>query len=149
MSENMKALQEKLVAAMKEWQEIESKAIDTTRSIADKSDNPLIKNIMVTINSDSARHRSVQQFIVDSLEKEYVEINIQDMENVWNMIEEHIELEKQMAAKVEEMLAALEGKKSFLVQHYLLEYLREDERKHEIMLNNLGAIKTGMYPYGG
>jgi len=62
----MKAVQEGVVQKMKEWQDIESTAIKT-REIGDKTENPLIKNIMITINSDSAQHRSVQQLIIDSL----------------------------------------------------------------------------------
>ncbi len=65
----MKAVQEGLVQKMKEWQEIKSTAIKTTREIGDKTENPLIKNIMITINSDSARHQSVQQLIIDRVSK--------------------------------------------------------------------------------
>jgi hypothetical protein len=144
-----KELQETLVQKMKEWQELESEAIIITRAIGDKSSNPLIKNIMVTLNSDSARHRSVQQLIIDSLEKEPVTISTDDMIVVWNLIEKHIELEKKMVSYVQKTLESMQGEKALLIQRYLLEYLHEDEKKHETMLNNLRAIKDGMYPYGG
>jgi hypothetical protein len=120
-----------------------------TREIGDKTNNILIKNIMVTINSDSARHRSVQQLIIDSLEKEHVTISTDDLEAIWAMIERHIELEKKMLSSVDEILQSLEGQRALLVQRYLLEYLRQDEKKHEVMLDNLRAVKDGMYPYGG
>ena len=35
-----------------------------------------------------------------------------------------------------------------LVQAYLLEYLLEDERKHNKLLERLVDIQKGMYPYG-
>ena len=35
-----------------------------------------------------------------------------------------------------------------LVQSYLLEYLLEDENKHATLLERLGSIQKGMYPYG-
>ena len=104
---------------------------------------------MVTMNSDSARHRSVQQLIIDSFEKEHITINTDDMEAIWAMIEKHIELEQKMLSSVEEILEALQGQKTLVVQRYLLEYLRQDEKKHETMLHNLRAVKDGMYPYGG
>jgi len=63
----IKAVQEGLVQKIKEWQEIESTAINTTRKTGDKTENPLIKNTIITINSDSARHQTVQQLIIDSL----------------------------------------------------------------------------------
>ena len=144
-----KELQERLVQKMKEWQKTESDAITITREIGDKTDNPFIRNVMVTMNSDSARHRSVQQLIIDSFEKEHITINTDDMEAIWAMIEKHIELEQKMLSSVEEILEALQGQKTLVVQRYLLEYLRQDEKKHETMLHNLRAVKDGMYPYGG
>ena len=35
-----------------------------------------------------------------------------------------------------------------VLQRYLLDYLLKDEEKHEFLLENLEAIKSGMYPYG-
>jgi len=144
-----KEFQERLVQKMREWQKIESDAIKNTREIGDKTDNPLIRNVMVTINSDSARHRSVQQLVIDSLEKERITINTDDMAGIWTMIEKHIELEQKMLSSVEEIIESLKGQKALVVQRYLLEYLRQDEKKHETMLTNLRAVKDGMYPYGG
>ena len=144
-----KELQKKLVQTMREWQQTESDAITITREIGDKTDNPLIRSVMVTMNSDSARHRSVQQLIIDSLEKEPITIDTDDMEAIWTMIEKHIELEQKMLSSVEEMLESLKGQKALAIQRYLLEYLRQDEKKHETMLDNLRAVKDGMYPYGG
>ena len=34
------------------------------------------------------------------------------------------------------------------VQAYLIEYLLEDEQKHDNLLEGLGSIKKKMYPYG-
>jgi len=144
-----KDIQERLVQQMKAWRKTESEAIKITREIGDTTKNPLIKNIMVTMNSDSARHRSVQQLIIDSFEKEPLPISTDDMEAIWSMIEKHVALEQTMLSAVEETLQSLKGRKSLVVQRYLLEYLRQDEKKHEAMLDNLRAIKDGMYPYGG
>ncbi len=62
-------------------------------------------------------------------------------------IEKHIKLERQTVGMAEEALAALKGKK-MVVQEYLLRYLLEDENKHNHILDSLGVIKKGMYPYG-
>jgi hypothetical protein len=145
----VKAVQEGLVQKMKEWQEIESTAIKTTREIGSKAENLLKKNIMITINYDSARHRSVQQFIIDSLEEEHLTLSINDLGDVWTMIEKHIALEQKMVSLVKEVLETVKGKKTLMVQQYFLEYLLADEEKHEAMLNKLHSIKDGIYPYGG
>ena len=55
-------------------------------------------------------------------------------------------MEKKTVELAEEALAALKGKK-VIVQEYLLKYLLEDENKHNHILESLGAIKDGMYPY--
>jgi hypothetical protein len=66
---------------------------------------------MITINYDSARHRSVQQFIIDSLEKEHLTLSINDLGDVWTMIEKHIALEQKMVSLVKEVLETVKGKK--------------------------------------
>jgi hypothetical protein len=62
------------------------------------------------------------------------------------LIEKHIKLEEKTVELARESLEALKGKK-MLVQEYLLNYLLEDENKHNKILENLEKIKAGMYPY--
>jgi hypothetical protein len=35
------------------------------------------------------------------------------------------------------------------IQEYLLNYLWDDEKKHEALLSILDKVKGGMYPYSG
>ena len=63
------------------------------------------------------------------------------------MIERHVELEKKSVEIAEQTLASLKGK-AMIVQAYLLNYLREDEKKHNDLLSSLDSIKIKMYPYG-
>jgi hypothetical protein len=44
-------------------------------------------------------------------------------------------------------LAAVKGK-HMVVQEYLLNYLLIDEEKHNAILDNLEAVKRGVYPCG-
>ena len=59
----------------------------------------------------------------------------------------HIDLEKKTVELAKDSLEALKGRK-MVVQEYLLDYLRIDEEKHNSVLESLGTIKKGMYPYG-
>ena len=61
--------------------------------------------------------------------------------------EEHIRLEKKTLVLAKEAQEAIKGSKAMLVQTYLLEYLLEDEQKHNRMLERLASIQKGMYPY--
>jgi len=63
------------------------------------------------------------------------------------MIEDHIKMEKESVSLAEEAKEALAGKK-MVVQEYLLDFLLADEKKHDNLLETLGTIKKGMYPYG-
>ena len=64
------------------------------------------------------------------------------------MIEKHIKLEKQTLELAQGALESIEGSKGMLVQSYLLEYLMDDEKKHNQLLERLRSIQKGMYPYG-
>jgi hypothetical protein len=110
------------------------------------TDNPIVKLVMEIIQHDSKLHHRVQQFIADSLEKETISLTPEEMGSIWEMIDLHLKIEKRMVEHVENSLNALKGKK-MLVQEYLLNYLLDDERKHDKLLDNFSKIKSGLYPY--
>ena len=69
------------------------------------------------------------------------------LEKVWESVEKHLQLEKQMVGYVEETLGEVKNRK-MMVQEYLLNYLKADEEKHDALLSLLEGVKKGMYPYG-
>ena len=142
-----KELQENLLETMKRWQKIEDASVASTGRIIEQTQNPIIRLVAEIIQQDSQTHHRVQKFIASTLEGAPVSLSPDDMIEVWDSIEKHIKIEKQMVGQVAEALSALKGKK-MLVQEYLLEYLQEDERKHDNLLESLQKIKKGMYPYG-
>lgn len=141
-----KEIQEAMVARMKSWQKIEDASMASASEIVKKTNNPFIWVVMEIIKLDSQLHKRVQEFLVDMHEKKAVSLSPEEMGDVWESIEKHVEIEKKMAGHVEELLAHLRGKK-MLVAEYLLNYLRQDEKKHEQLLSDLEKIKKGMYPY--
>ena len=142
-----KELQEKIVAIMKQWQKIENASVASTGQIIGQTENPVLRMVMEIIQRDSQNHHRLQRMVIDSLIHEAVSLTPEDMENVWGLIEKHIELEKQTMQMAQEALAALKGKK-MVVQEYLINYLIQDEAKHNAMLESLNKVKAGMYPYG-
>jgi len=142
-----KEIQQAIVDNMKRWQKIENASVASTGKIIDKTDNPVVRLIMEVIQRDSQFHYRVQEMIADSLETKTITLTPDDLGEVWEMIEKHIELEKKTVELAEEALKNLKGKK-MVVQEYLLHYLLEDEKKHNLVLDQLGIIKKGMYPYG-
>jgi hypothetical protein len=143
-----KEIQEKLVETMQRWEKIEDAAVDSTGKIIESTDNPLIRLVMEIIQADSRMHRRVQEFIASTLTEKAVSLTPEELGKVSEAIDKHNAIEKQMVGYVDETLNALKGKK-MLVQEYLLNYLWDDEKKHETLLSILDKVKEGMYPYAG
>jgi hypothetical protein len=142
-----KEIQQQIVANMKKWQKIEDATVAATGVIIEKTDNPVIHLIMEIIQRDSQMHYRVQEWIADSLDFKTVSLNYDELNKVWALIEKHIELEKKTLAMAKESLETLKGKK-MVIQEYLLNYLAEDEQKHNNLLTHLEGIKKGMRATG-
>ncbi|MBT8379054.1 MAG: hypothetical protein KJN64_07480 [Ignavibacteria bacterium] len=140
-----KELNENLIATLKKWQKIEDASVKSTSAIIGKTNNPIVKQVMEIIKQDSAMHKKVQQLIIDSFEKQAIQLQPEELSEVWGMIEEHIELEKETIRLAEE---SRKNSNSFVVR-YLLGYLMTDEQKHNEVLAQLEDVKRGMYPYSG
>jgi len=139
-----KERQAQLVETLGKWQQIEGRSITQCADIADRTRNPVLRLVMEIIRRDSAMHHRVEQFVIDSIEKEAVKLTVDDLEAVWGAIEEHIEAERETAKLVARAREALAGTKD-VVQQYLLAYLAADEKKHDELLEGLALIKRGMY----
>jgi len=126
-----KAIQQQIVSNMRHWQKIENASVASTGNI---------------IQRDSQMHYRIQELIADSLESKTITLTPDELGEVWDLIEKHIKLEKKTVEFANEALEALKGKK-MLVQEYLINYLLEDEEKHNKVLERLEDIKKGMYPY--
>ena len=147
MAKSTKEIQQNLLANMKSWQKIENTSIASTGRIIEKTENPIVRLVMEIIQRDSQMHYRVQEDIADSLSGKTVSLTPDELGDVWGMIEEHIDLEKRTLQLAQASLEAIKGSKGMLVQAYLLEYLLEDEKKHNVLLERLMKIQKGMYPY--
>jgi hypothetical protein len=142
-----KEIQEQIVDNMRRWQKIENGAVASTGMVIDKTENPIVRIIMEIIQRDSQMHYRVQELIAESLSIKALTLTPEELADVWELVEKHIEIERKTVELAEEALGAIRGKK-MVVQEYLLEYLLEDENKHNHILDSLATIKKGMYPYG-
>ena len=140
-----KELQQGLVSDMRKWQKIEDASVSSTGQVIEKTENPLIRLIMEIIQRDSQMHYHVQEFIADSIEHKAVSLTSDELAKIWDMIERHIDLEKKTVEIAEQTIASLKGQQGMIVQEYLLNYLLEDERKHNDLLRHLDNIKKGIY----
>ena len=88
-------------------------------------------------------HRRVQQLLIDNFEKKAFTLTPEELADVWNLVEKHIELEKETIRLAEE---SRRNTKNFVIR-YLLGYLMTDEQKHNLILQQMEDIKSGIYPY--
>ena len=140
-----KVAQEELVANMRKWQKIEDASVTSTSQVIKKTQNPLIRMIMEIILRDSQMHYRVQELIADSIERQAITMTTEELADVWKMIERHIDLEKKTLKIARKSIKSLKGQQGMIVQEYLLNYLLEDEKKHNDLLSRLDAIKRGIY----
>jgi len=140
-----KEKQEQLVEQMKTWQKLENATIRQTAQILEETNHPLIRMVTELIQRDSSMHYKVQQMIIDSLERDSVPVLVDELEKVWSSIDKHIQLERKTVEVAQESLKAIKGTHN-VVQQYLLNYLLEDEKKHDKLLSDLELIKKKMYP---
>ncbi len=137
-----KALQT-LVVLLRKWQGIEDGSVALTTSVLAKTKNPLIRLVMEIIQQDSVMHKKVQQVILDSLEKEAFSLQPEELAEIWDMIEKHDAAEKEAIRLAEESKANC----PLVIQRQLLDYLIEDEKKHDRLMGNLEDLKRGIHPY--
>ena len=135
---------EKLLKTLRDWQGIERHAIETTTKIMEKTDNLLIRQFMEIIRNDSVQHHRVQQFIIDSLTKQSVNLSHDELAQIWEEIEAHDKVER----KTIEMAKECRDECQFFVQRSLLEYLIVDEEKHDTILQGLEDFKKNMSKLG-
>lgn len=136
---------DRMVDALSKWQEIERKAMDQMASIMEKTSNPFIRTILEIIRNDSLMHHRVQQVLIDSMTRAAVSLTPEEIGAIWDEIEAHDELEKDVVRLGQE----LREDAWTPIQAQLLDYLVKDEQKHDWLLEQLGELKKGMYPYGG
>jgi hypothetical protein len=139
-----KELQQEIGSNMRRWQKLEDATVASTGQVMEKTKNPIVRLIMEIIQQDSQMHHRVQEWIADSLDYKTVTLSPEELGKIWEMVEQHIDLEKKNLQMAKQSLASLQGKK-MVVQEYLLEYLTVDEEKHNRLLKRLETIKKGIY----
>jgi len=144
----MKEQQEEMLRNVRNWQKLESQSVSNTAQVIQKTGNPVIQIIMEIIQQDSQMHRRVLEWIVNSMEGTSITLNPDDMVEIWDEVQNHIDIEKRMLENVQKQLSVIEGKSIMLIQQYLLQYLIEDETKHNNLLSYLETVKKGMRDSG-
>ncbi len=141
-----KELAQGIAEQLKQWQKIEDRAVSLTGQVIEKTDNPLLRLVMEIIQRDSQAHHRVQQLLIESIEGKTLVLTPEQLGEISQFVDRHMQAEDEMMKNVETALAAIKGRK-LMVLEYFLNYLYEDECKHAKMLSALDTFKRGLYPY--
>lgn len=133
-----------LTTLLRQWQQIEDHSVESTTHIIQQTKNPFIHLLMEIIRQDSVMHKKVQQFILDSLEKEAVILTPEDVGEIWESIERHAAMERETI----ELAEKAQKECHLFVPSQLLTYLIEDEHLHDRLLGQLEDFKRTMYSNG-
>ena len=136
---------DKLVQQFKDWQNLENDTRGLAEDLQKKTSNPFIQMIMEVIKRDSEKHKVMQQFVINALTKEAVQLSPEDLMPLSEVLEKHIKAEAKSMALANEC-AVVETKNYFV--DFVVNALMEDEAKHHSMLKTLDHIKGAVYPYG-
>ena len=90
-------------------------------------------------------HYRVQEFIADSIEHKAIHLTPDELIQVWEMIEQHIQLELKSIELAEQALKSTRRQQGMIIPDYLINYLLQDEKKHSDLLKNMADIKKGIY----
>ena len=131
------ARSDEMVAVLRQWQGIERQAMNDTAEIMERTGSSLIRVVMEIIRHDSLMHHRVQQFLIDSIEKDSVTVTRDDLASVWDAIEAHDRMERRTIQLAEEL-----RKKAWTpVMKLLLDYLLREEGKHDTLIGQLDEFK--------
>ncbi len=132
-------LQQRLIENLREWQKLENAQITLTGTVLEETSNRIVAMVMEIIQRDSQMHLRVQQLLIDSLESEVVTIAPGEVELLRQHLAEHLAMEEETVRLAQDNLKSLAGRK-FLVQEFLLDFLRRDEEKHRDLLTALESF---------
>jgi hypothetical protein len=132
-------LQRRLIENLREWQKLENAQITLTGTVLEETSNRIVAMVMEIIQRDSQMHLRVQQLLIDSLESEVVTIAPEEVDLLRQHLAEHLAMEEETVRLARDNLESLAGRQ-FLVQEFLLDFLRRDEEKHRDLLTALESF---------
>lgn len=128
---------EEFIQLLKDWQKLEDETIKYSDISLKKSKNKLIQMTMEMIKNDSQKHKAMQQMLIDSLTKEPFVLAPDDLADISEHLNKHLEYEAKSLEMADEALM----KSELFITRYVLSYLIADEQKHHNLLAKLNELK--------
>lgn len=130
------------IELMEKWQALEDKTITIADKILNKTNNSLLRMTMEMIKLDSEKHKLIQQMIIDNITKEAIHIGPDELNDLSEILNSHMEAETESLCLAEEAFQ----KSQLFTTRYLLSYLIADEAKHHGLMNQINDLKRASIP---
>lgn len=134
---------EQIITQLREMQEIERSNLSHATQVMERSENPLVRQLMDIAASDALQRHKVCQFIIDSL-RTSVELTPDELELIWREIESYHTRDRNSI----EMARELRDSVRFFVQNSMLEYLVLDTEKEDQLFDRLEEFKKLAFSEG-
>ena len=133
---------EEFLKLLSKWIAIEKATIKMTDNLLPKVDNPIITCLIDTIKCDSQKHQQILNMVLEGMEGT-ITLTHDDMALLGEFIEKHTQIEQDAVEIAGQTLKKVRTP----IAKFLLEYLYEDEKKHDFIMDNLSKLKgTAMIP---
>jgi hypothetical protein len=136
----------KIISIITDWESIERESSESIEKVKARGSNPLVRLVMDILANDARLHRRVQEFLLNSLEREPLTLSPDEVGDVIELIRDHARRKAQTVERVQNILGKTEDR-SLGIQKFLLESLLVDEKKHEKLLERIKDVMQGPYPY--
>lgn len=127
----------KMLTLLKRWKELEAATIKSCGAITKRTKNPLVKTLITSIASDSAKHKSILQLIIDSMTKKAFVLTPDEVSQITALLDKHIDLENEAIAIAEQAVKISKDP----VTRQLLRLILEDEKNHASLTEQINELK--------
>lgn len=133
---------EDFLKLLNRWIAIEKATIKMTDNLLPKVENPILTCLIDTIKRDSEKHQQILNMVLEGMEGT-VTLTHDDMAILGEFIEKHTQIEQDAVNIAGQTIKKVRTP----IAKFLLEYLYEDEKKHDFIMDNLSKLKgTAMLP---
>ncbi len=134
---------ENILDKLIEWQAIEAANIEEAEKEIPKTKNLLIKTMLKALRLEAEKRSLIQQMIVDSMEKEAVNLSPDELQNLSAHLNRHMEAEETALAMADEALKQNE----LAIPRYLMAYLISGLKKENTLLRRFDdELKSASIP---
>ncbi len=126
-----------------DWQTIETDNIEQAKKEIPKAKNPLIRMMLQMLKLEAEKRRILQQMIVDSINKEAVNLSPDELQNLSDHLNRHVDIEEKALMIAKEAFEESE----LAIPRYLLSYLIGDLKKQNSLLKRFDdELKVASIP---